>query len=444
MTGSWHRGVARVRGTRVVVAGIAASLVELARTSGADVAAAVLVPPAGAPLPREVATLTLPGGPRSTVDLQVGGAASVLERHAAEVGAFLDGVDPSREACVIGSLAVPHHVFGGRAAWAPDAALARRLEAKRLAGAVLDGVVPWMPSVAAPAVPDRAWWEATLATWGASRAVAQHAGLNAAGSATTVCRDAAELARVVAEAPAGVRVAPYRAGTTVNVTGIVARDGSVAVLPPTRQLLVDRDGHPAYAGNVCGEPWTWQTPGVVDGARRAGEALAAMGYAGPYGLDAIVDAAGRPWFHDLNARTNGAVHLLNLLAPVLAGVVFHPAWLDARTAAAAERELHRAARARPLARWWLSRTVAHDAAVPPSPPAGWYRLDPRSLRVEPEHPPAGAVLAGNLVRFLPRSVPGTALLAGDVLDYGDVYCAAGLADELAAARRDRAAPADVV
>jgi hypothetical protein len=244
-----------------------------------------------------------------------------------------------------------------------------------------------------------------------------------------VCGSAAQAIAAIERAGAS-RVAPYLDGISVNVMGAVGAHGSVMVLPPTRQLLDLRAGRPIYAGNTFAGVPDGGSRALVDAARRAGHELAARGYLGAFGLDAIVDGTGRLVFHDLNARVNGAVHAFDLHFPALAGLLAAAGWVVPDLVTPAEAEVQALVAARPVARWQLTQIVT-DPTPLQVPRPGLYRIDPdggRAVHLDEGHHPDE--VGGDTVLVRSRAVPARPS-AGHVITVADLWCDAtfGLALE---------------
>lgn len=155
MSGVWAAAIAEVARCRPYVhVGGGSGALDALVAAGVDVRAHVQVDPSGCPTPAPgpVPTLhlTAPGGELATQAELLG---RTLEGSAGSIAAFFDDVDPGREASAVTMYAIPAAAVGGRTRWASDPALARSLEAKQELGAVLDGVLPWMPTDAGCPLP---------------------------------------------------------------------------------------------------------------------------------------------------------------------------------------------------------------------------------------------------------------------------------------------------
>jgi hypothetical protein len=445
VSGAWQAGV-RAAASRSTLAYVGPGTTYCNRLIdvGANVVAAVAVVPEGVPMPDppSAPTHTLIAATRSGLDLQAETFGRTLELAASGVSAFLDEHDPGQDAAVVGVLGVPSEAIGARPPWVSGAAIARDLECKHPTSAVLDGVLPWIPGEAAPAHPDERWWRDTTSRMATDRLVLQRAGLSSGGAGTWCCSSWSEAAAALASCPTA-RVSPFVDGVSANVMGCVTIDGTVIAFPPTRQLMVtEGDGQQVYVGNVAGGRWVEGLEEMTDHARCAGSAMAAMGFVGPFGIDALVGDDG-PRYHDLNARLNGAAHAFDLDQPVVVGLMLAEAWMPAAGAASVEAELHRAVGERPIARWWLTGPVSTARTVGPVPAAGLHRIDPAvpaTVLIESDPSPDPLAVAGDVAFLRPRTVPHATLLPGDRLVLADLWCTPELSDELFDHHGDQALP----
>ena len=112
------------------------------------------------------------------------------------------------------------------------------------------------------------------------------------------------------------RVAEWVDGTPVTVTG-VALEGRVALGPPCIQLTGIPELTPHPLGS-CGNDFRSPVPGagaVARVARQTGEWLRELGHRGIFGVDLVVDRAGRPWCIEVNPRLVASVPLWSLSGP---------------------------------------------------------------------------------------------------------------------------------
>jgi biotin carboxylase len=111
------------------------------------------------------------------------------------------------------------------------------------------------------------------------------------------------------------RVAEWVEGTPVTVTG-VALQGRVALGPACVQLtgLPELTPHPLGS---CGNDFSSPVPGseaVERVAQQTGEWLRELGHRGIFGVDLVVDRAGRAWCIEVNPRLVASVPLWSLSA----------------------------------------------------------------------------------------------------------------------------------
>jgi len=228
--------------------------------------------------------------------------------------------------------------------------------------------------------------------------------------------------------------------------GVVDDEGTTVVFPASRQLLrADQRGRPIYAGNVTGEPWADEERDAIgDDVRAVGRALAATGFFGPFGVDFIRGRDGRRLYHDLNPRMNGVVDSLSRLidceatVPLVSVVLSRPQW-SSDEVLTLEDALHGAAARSPLARLWLTTTVARPRAITSVPRAGRWWVDPTKATVsyagddtgvwgskrggatgDASEDNGGTGL--HLTELQPTLSAGLELRHGDRLVLGNLYC----------------------
>lgn len=440
---TWRRGVARaVERGPVVHVGIGVDDVAALVAAGADVRAAVAVHPSGAAPATHptVPTLAVPARALGSFALQAGGFSEAVDAAAPAIVGFLDEHDPTGEAVVVGTLSAPTHGIGRREAWVPPSHLASALEAKSSTGSPLSDAVRWVPAEAGPAHADEAWWRSVTERLGAERVVVQEVGLSAAGERTWLCADLAQAQAALRSCTRGARVSPWLEGISANVCGVVARSGDVLALPPSRQVMMAPAGHTVYVGNAVGGRWSDGLEELTEAVCAAGREMAQRGYVGLFGLDAIVGSSGA-WFHDLNARLNGAVSAIGLRAPILAGTMLLSGWGADADLDLAAQELRRALDERPAARWILYAPIGSGAAASgAAPPEGLYRVDPTAPHAELVGPADLEAVDGDLAVLRHRAVLNAEVRPGDRVGVGvaSLFLAPDLSDALVAAHGDQA------
>lgn len=437
---AWSRRVRdHVGGRSVVLVAIAPTQMRAFAEAGAHVRGAIAVLPAGGPAfpAGDPTVLALVGHDHDILAHVVAGYAATIARERAVVEAFLDRVDPRRDAVVASYLPLPHGALGGRNCWTVSSAIAGPLEDKPGARAAFEAAgVDVIESIPRPPGAPSTWWSGVCAELGSPRLVLQADGTHGGGTGTWIVDDPAR----VPDVP-GARIAPYVVGTPINVMGVVTPDGAAVVLPPSVQMLrIDESAHPLYAGNQTGDVVPPTDGRLEAGVRAIGATLAAEGFVGPFGVDAIVTADGRPRFHDLNPRMNGAVDSLRVLmaerhpdaVPLVAALLSCPPWTDAERVSL-EEDIADVASSRPLARLWLTTTVAVPRRIDAPPASGSWRVDPDGPRVEHV---GGSSWGGDLGVLLPTVPPGMELVAGRRLALGDLLCEPELWDALHDAHGD--------
>jgi predicted ATP-grasp superfamily ATP-dependent carboligase len=176
-----------------------------------------------------------------------------------------------------------------------------------------------------------------------------------AGAGTVMLRTPRDVANLVEHAPGGVNVGKlveYVEGEPITVNGVVippgvhgadARDGEVLVGMVARQLTGIPGMTPTDFGS-CGNDWTMPPARAEVAAARSltgriGEVLAARGFAGAFGIDAVLPVGGGvPVLIEVNPRWTASL----ALQVELQGRRNIPTLLDAHLAAFAYRPDERA------------------------------------------------------------------------------------------------------
>lgn len=207
---------------------------------------------------------------------------------------------------------------GARDGWRPlaaPAALARRFENKAHFRALADALGIAQPPGRIVARDGMAY--GPLAEAFGPRLVVQ-APYGYAGMQTHLVADDAGLAAALAASRSPEwRVAGFVDGTPLSVNACVTARG-VAVGAPFLQLTGLPDVTPFALGS-CGQDWAIvpalgiDVDGVADLARRLGGALAAAGFRGVFGVDAVQDGAGRLLAIEVNARLVASIALYTQL-----------------------------------------------------------------------------------------------------------------------------------
>lgn len=157
-----------------------------------------------------------------------------------------------------------------------------------------------------------------VSAWvGGGGAVVQRAANNLVGRGTRLVRTPAELASAVADWPGEpLKVSPHVPGLPVTVSGCVGRDATV--VSRVSQQLVGIAALGAGWGAHCGNQLLGVgdvPPGALTRCLRMchaiGERLRGQGFRGVFGIDAVLDAAGRPWVIEINPRFQTVVSLVH-------------------------------------------------------------------------------------------------------------------------------------
>jgi len=441
------RARAKIAGRSLVVVGIGVDQMRGFASAGGHIIGAISVVPSGSPATEHresFPTLAITSTTRDILEHVVWAYAEAIREAGPQVAEFLDRVDPDCAATVAGYLPVPHVCLGGRAAWIVDSAISLPLERKAGADTPLAGIVPVIPATRLPESPPHDWWDGLCAQLDADRLVVQAAGISGGGTGTYVCASPNEVPTL-----AQGFVSPYVEGLTANVTGVVDDEGTTMVFPASRQLLrADPQGHPIYAGNVTGERWADEERDAIgDDVRAVGRALAEIGFFGPFGVDFIRRPDGRRLYHDLNPRMNGVVDSLSRLidrqttVPLVPTLLSRPQWRFDEMSTL-EQAVHGAAVRSPMARLWLTKTVALPRVIASVPRAGRWWVDPTRVTVsfagentevwDIERLSAkggeGRGTGTQQTELQPTLLSGLELRHGDRLALGNPYCGPAFAD----------------
>lgn len=289
---------------------------------------------------------------------------------------------------------------------APPSALARRWENK-VAFVDIGQALGLRPPRSEVVESERATYRDLAARLGADMVVQAPHGY--AGARTVLATDdlSFERAKAAARAPV-LRVAEFVDGRALTLNACVT-EGGVAIGAPFAQLT-GLDAFTTHRLGSCGQIWSAaQAPepsrtAMISAARTIGDALAAEGYRGIFGVDFVVSNGGTPFVIEVNARLVASIAVftqLELMAGRVPLLLRHLAAFVQPHADHAPLDIHQA----PLdgAQVVLHNVSGRDAMIPPDvsgawrrDESGWHRLESgaSTVRVADLAPGDGLVLSG--------------------------------------------------
>lgn len=230
-----------------------------------------------------------------------------------------------------------------------------------------------------------------------------------AGARTVLASDdqSFERAKAAVRSPV-LRVAEFVEGHAMTLNACVT-EGGVAIGAPFAQLT-GLTSFTTYPLGSCGQIWSAapapepSCTAMIDAARTIGDALAAEGYRGIFGVDFVVSNEGAPYVIEVNARLVASIAVftqLELMAGRVPLLLRHLAVFVQPHADRAPLDIHES----PLdgAQVVLHNVSGRDAMIPPDVSgawrrdgSGWHRLESGAavIRVADLVPGDALVLSG--------------------------------------------------